>query len=123
MLPALIVEYYKDIAKVNGSEIVWQNGVLLRPQRRIDAEALVRADYHTRTLDILTKGTDANLYLGMLRDCILRNLETMPQLPFEERVQLRPEMRADAGAPGVHALRLDDALVLALDALFTAAAP
>jgi hypothetical protein len=101
VLPALIVEQFRDIAKVNGGEIVWQNGVLLRPERRYDAEAFVRADYHTRTLDILAKGTDANLYLGMLRDCILRNLETMPQLPFEEKVPVRPEMRADAGAPGV----------------------
>ena len=101
VLPALIVEQFRDIATVNRDEIVWQNGVLLRPQRRYDAEAFVRADYHTRTLDILAKGTDANLYLGMLRDCILRNLETMPQLPFEEKVQLRPDMRADAGAPGV----------------------
>ncbi len=100
VLPALIVEQHRDIAKVNGGEIVWQNGVLLRPQRRYDAEALVRADYHTRTLDILAKGTDANLYLGMLRDCILRNLETMPLLPFEEKVQVRPEMQVGAGALG-----------------------
>jgi hypothetical protein len=61
----------------------WQNGVLLRPRRQ-DSEALVRADYHTRTIDILVKGTDATLYLGMLRDSILAALETMPQLPFEE---------------------------------------
>ncbi len=33
VLPALIVEYFQDIAKVNGGEIVWQNGVLLRPKR------------------------------------------------------------------------------------------
>ena len=32
VLPALIVEYFQDIAKVKGGEIVWQNGVLLRPQ-------------------------------------------------------------------------------------------
>jgi hypothetical protein len=46
VLPALVVEYYQDIAKVKGREIVWQNGVLLRPINRHDAEALVRADYH-----------------------------------------------------------------------------
>jgi len=95
ILPALVVEYFQDIAKVNGREIVWQNGVLLHPQRH-DAEALVRADYHTRTLDLLIKGSDAPLYLGMLRDSILSTLETMPQLPFEEKVELRPDMRADA---------------------------
>ena len=55
VLPALIVEYFEDIARVNGGEIVWQNGVLLRP-RRIEAEALVRADHHTRTLDFFIKG-------------------------------------------------------------------
>ena len=99
VLPALIVEQFRDIAKVNGGEIVWQNGVLFRPQRRYDAEAFVRADYHIRTLDILAKGTDANLYLGMLRDCILRNLETMPLLPVEEKVELRPDMRVGTDGP------------------------
>jgi C-terminal of Roc, COR, domain len=44
VLPALVVEYFEDIATINGSEIVWQNGVLLRP-RRIEAEAFVRADH------------------------------------------------------------------------------
>ena len=37
VLPALAVEYFQDIAKLNGREIIWQNGVLLRP-RRHDAE-------------------------------------------------------------------------------------
>ncbi len=98
VLPALAVEYFQDIAKVSGREIIWQNGVLLRPRRQ-DAEALVRADYHTRTIDILVKGTDAPLYLGMLRDSILATLEVMPQLPFEEKVELRPDMRTDAVGP------------------------
>jgi hypothetical protein len=98
VLPALAVEYFQDIAKVSGREIIWQNGVLLRPRRQ-DSEALVRADYHTRTIDILVKGTDATLYLGMLRDSILATLETMPQLPFEEKVELRPDMRTDAVGP------------------------
>jgi signal recognition particle receptor subunit beta len=99
VLPALAVEYFQDIARVNGREIVWQNGVLLRPHRQ-DAEALVRADYHTRTIDILVGGTDATLYLGMLRDSILAALETMPQLPFEQKVELRPDMRTHAVGPG-----------------------
>jgi hypothetical protein len=99
VLPALVVEHFQDIAKVNGREIVWQNGVLLRPHRQ-DTEALVRADYHTRTIDIRVKGTDATLYLGMLRDSILATLESMPQLPFEEKVELRPDMRMDADGPG-----------------------
>jgi signal recognition particle receptor subunit beta len=99
VLPALVVEYFQDIAKVSGREIIWQNGVLLRPRRQ-DSEALVRADYHTRTIDILVKGTDATLHLGMLRDSILATLETMPQLPFEEKVELRPDVRSDAVGPG-----------------------
>jgi hypothetical protein len=99
VLPALAVEYFQDIATVSGREIIWQNGVLLRPRRQ-ESEALVRADYHTRTIDILVKGTDATLYLGMLRDSILETLETMPQLPFEEKVELRPDMRMDAEGPG-----------------------
>jgi C-terminal of Roc, COR, domain/TIR domain len=99
VLPALAVEHFQDIAKVNGREIIWQNGVLLRP-RRHDCEALVRADYHTRTIDIRVKGTDATLYLGMLRDSILATLETMPQLPFKEEVELRPDMRTTAVGPG-----------------------
>jgi hypothetical protein len=95
VLPALAVEYFQDIAKVNGREIIWQNGVLLRPRRQ-DSEALVRADYRASTIDIRVKGTDATLYLGMLRDSILATLETMPQLPFEEKVELRPDMRMTA---------------------------
>jgi hypothetical protein len=95
VLPALIVEYFQDIAKRNGSEIVWQNGVLLRPRRQ-DAEAFVRADYHTRTFDFLIKGSDGPLYLGMLRESVLSTLETMPQLRYEEKVELRPDMRGDA---------------------------
>jgi signal recognition particle receptor subunit beta len=58
VLPALAVGHFQDIAKVSGREIIWQNGVLLRPRRQ-DTEALVRADYHTRTIDIRVKGTDA----------------------------------------------------------------
>jgi hypothetical protein len=45
------------------------------------------------------KRTDAPLYLGMLRDSILATLETMPQLPFEEKVELRPDMRMTAVGP------------------------
>jgi signal recognition particle receptor subunit beta len=99
VLPALVVKHFQDIAKVNGREIIWQNGVLLRPRRQ-DSEALVRADYHTRTIDILVKGTDPAFYLGMLRDSILATLEKMPQLPFEEEVELRPDMRMNAVGPG-----------------------
>ena len=95
VLPALIVEYFQDIAKPKGGEVVWQNGVLLRP-KRLEAEAFIRADYHTRTIDFLIKGGDGPLYLGMLRESVLATLETMPQLPYEEKVELRPDMRADA---------------------------
>ena len=95
VLPALIVEYFLDIAKVKGGEVVWQNGVLLRP-KRLEAEALVRADYHTRSIDFLIKGGDGPLYLGIMRDSVLATLETMPLLPYEEKVELRPDMRADA---------------------------
>ena len=60
LLPALIVEYFQDIAKINSREIVWQNGVLLRPRPGShDAEALVIADYRARTIDFLVKGSDA----------------------------------------------------------------
>jgi GTPase SAR1 family protein len=95
IVPALIAEYSKDISQFKGDEIVWQNGVLLRP-RHNDAEALVRADYHTRNLDLWVTGSDAAVYLGMLRDSILTMLETMPNLPFEEKVELRPEMLVEA---------------------------
>jgi hypothetical protein len=115
VLPALVVAHFQDIAKVNGREIVWQNGVLLRP-RRHDSEALVRADYRTSTVDILVKGTDATLYLGMLRDSILATLETMPQLPFEEKVELRPDMRMDAVGPG----RPDSSVWISYEIVLTA---
>jgi C-terminal of Roc, COR, domain/TIR domain len=95
VLPALVVKHFQDIAKVGGREIIWQNGVLFRP-RRHDCEALVRADYHTRTIDIVVQRADAPLYLGMLRDSIIATLETMPQLPFEEKVELWPHMRTTA---------------------------
>ena len=98
ILPALIVEYFRDIARLKGGEVVWQNGVLLRP-RRLRAEALVRADYHTRTLNLQVKGQDARQYLGLLRDSILSTLETMPNLPVREEVELRPEMLAKTVGP------------------------
>jgi hypothetical protein len=115
VLPALAVEYFQDIAKVGGRVIIWQNGVLLRPRRQ-HSEAFVRADYHTRTIDILVKGTDATLYLGMLRDSILATLETMPQLPFEEKVELRPDMRMEADGPG----RLDGSVWISYKIIQTA---
>jgi hypothetical protein len=99
IVPALIAEYSKDIKQLRGGEIVWQNGVLLR-SRHHDAEALVRADYHARNLDLWVKGSDAPVYLGMLRDSILSTLETMPELPFEEKVELRPEMLIEAIGTG-----------------------
>jgi hypothetical protein len=115
VLPALAVEYFQDIAKVGDREIIWQNGALLRPRRQ-HAEALIRADYHTRTIDILVKGTDATLYLGMLRDSILATLESMPQLPFEEKVELRPDMRMEADTPG----RPDDSVWISYKIIQTA---
>jgi GTPase SAR1 family protein len=115
VVPALAVERFQDIAKVKGREIIWQNGVLLRPSRH-DSEALVRADYHTRTIDILVKGTDATLYLGMLRDSILTTLETMPQLPFEEKVELRPDMRSTTVGPA----RLDSSIWMPYEIIQTA---
>ena len=98
VLSSLIVEHFQDIT--NGREIVWQNGVLLRPRPgRHDAEALVRADYHARRLGFSVKGSDAPVYLGMLRESVRATLETMPQLPFEEKVELRPDMRVEAIGP------------------------
>ncbi len=96
VLPALIVDHHPDIAVVNGEQIVWQNGVLLRPGYGNDAEALIRADYHARNIEILVQGSDANAYLGVIRDGILRTLQTMPELPFEEKIRLRPDMRVTA---------------------------
>ena len=99
VLPALTVEHFQDIAKVNGCEIIWQNGVLLHPRRQ-DFEARWPRPLSHRTIDLRVKGTDATLYLGMLRDSILATLETMPQLPFEEKVELRSDMRTTAVGPG-----------------------
>src|SRR5262249_55923310 len=96
VLPMLIVNRHEDIAQFHGAEVVWQNGVLLRPNSGVlDAEALVTADYHNRKVDILVKGTDAVEYLSILRDSIHRTLKTMPELPYEERVRLRPDMRSE----------------------------
>ena len=44
----------------------------------------------------MDEGQRCAVYLGMLRDSILTTLETMPQLPFEEKVELRPEMLHEA---------------------------
>ena len=99
VLPALIVGYHQDIERNGGGqEVVWQNGVLLRPKRH-DARALVRADHHTRNIDIFVRGTDANEYLVLIRDSILRTLDSMPELPFDEKVELRSEMRVHAEGP------------------------
>lgn len=99
VLPSLTVDHHMDIAEIGNRQIVWQNGVLLRPDRRrgLDAEALVRADYHDRTIDILVAGSDANAYLGHIRDSIHRTLITMPELRYEENVRLRPDMRVGSG--------------------------
>jgi hypothetical protein len=98
VLPALVVERHVDIAHgPDRHEIVWQNGVLFRPGRGIDAEALVRADHHDRNIDVLVVGSDARQYLALVRDSIQRQLATMPKLPVEERVLLRPEMRVNEG--------------------------
>jgi GTPase SAR1 family protein len=99
VLPALAVKYFEHIATVKGREIIWENGVLLRP-RWLHSEALVCADYHTRNIDIRVKGTDAAIHLGMIRECILETLTTMPQLPFREEVELRPDMLIAAVGPG-----------------------
>ena len=115
IFPALTVEYFRDIARFKGGEVVWQNGVLLRP-RRLRAEALVRADYHTRTLNLQVKGQDAPLYLGMLRDSIQSTLETMPNLPVHEEVELRPEMLSKAAGPA----RPDDEVWMAYEIIETA---
>jgi hypothetical protein len=96
VLPKLIVDHHTDIDQGrSGVEIVWQNGVLLRPQPRLDAKALVKADHHERNLDILVSGSDAVTYLGLLHDSILKTLATMPELPYEENVRLRPDMRLE----------------------------
>lgn len=94
VLPTMIVDNHVDIAKTGaGREVVWQNGALLRPGRGIDAEALVKADYHERNLNVLVSGSDANTYLGQIRDSILKTLQTMPDLRYDENVRLRPDMK------------------------------
>lgn len=98
VLPGLIVAHHTDIAQgADGREIVWQNGVLLRPGHALDAEALVKADYHERHIDILVSGSDAGVYLGQLCHTIHTALKTMPDLPVEENVRLRPHMRMGGG--------------------------
>jgi hypothetical protein len=97
VLPTLIVDHHRDIARIGGIEIVWQSGVLLRPSRGIDADALIKADYHERKIDVLVNGSDAVTYFGMIRDTVLKTLQTMPELRYEEKVQLRPDMRLDQG--------------------------
>jgi signal recognition particle receptor subunit beta len=97
VLPTLVVDRNTDIAEnSDGQQLVWQNGVFFRPQRGIDAEALVRADYHERRINICVRRSDAATYLGFIRDTILCTLATMPGLAYEERLLLRSTMRADA---------------------------
>ena len=98
VLPSLIVDHYKDIARYKENDVVWQSGVLLRPRHR-EAEAFVRADYNSRTLDFFVKGAEAPSYLGSLRDSVLCILETTPQLAFEEKVELRSDMRVEVQGP------------------------
>jgi GTPase SAR1 family protein len=103
VLPALIVDHHQDIAQhpETGEQIVWQYGVLLRPERRYDASALIKADYYERKLDIVVSGSDAQTYLGLIRDGILRILKTMPDLPYEEKLRLLPTMRLNATAADI----------------------
>ena len=74
---------------MEGSEIVWQNGVLLRP-KRLEAQAFVRADYHTRTIDFLIKGSDGPLYLGMLRESVLATSEPCRNCPTRRKSSCGP---------------------------------
>src|SRR5262249_20188622 len=93
VLPALIVDRHQEIDRIGDANIVMKNGALLKALRGLDALALVKADYHERHIDLQVTGSDATRYLGILRDSILKTLETMPELPFEQKVQLRPDMR------------------------------
>jgi GTPase SAR1 family protein len=96
VLPSLIVERHRDIARDDaGHELVWQKGVLLRPgtEAGFSATAVIEADYHLNSLSIRVNGPDAALYLGVLRDSVLRDFAAMPALPYEEKVLLRPMMR------------------------------
>jgi hypothetical protein len=69
-----------------------------------------------RKIDLRVKGTDATLYLGMLRDSILTTLETMPRLPFKEEVELRSDMRMTAVGPG----RPDSSIWMPYEIILTA---
>ncbi len=56
VLPALIVEYFRDIAKAERRRNRLAERRVAAPAPHHEAEALVRADYHTRTIDLLGQG-------------------------------------------------------------------
>ncbi|MEM7429643.1 MAG: COR domain-containing protein [Pseudomonadota bacterium] len=98
VLPALIVDNHKDIARYGRDEedVVWEYGVLLRPERGYNAEALVIArTRNQQKLDIYVKGADASDYITSLRKNVLDSISDMPDLKYQEKVQVTPDMRID----------------------------
>ena len=92
VLPEMIVCRHEEIVK----ETVWQHGVLLR-HRELQATALVRADYHERTLSIRVRGRDAKDYLHLLRDEALDILARL-QIDYEEKIELPLDTAIDLDA-------------------------
>jgi small GTP-binding protein len=82
LLPELIVSRHQEIVE----ETVWQTGVWLR-NSSLDADALLRVDYHARRLTILVRGIGAREYLTVLRD-ELHKITNRISINFRELVTL-----------------------------------
>ena len=86
LLSQLICERQGEIVE----DAVWRAGVHLRARGGLVAEALLLADHTERSLRIDVSGRDAQVYLGVLQDAALGELEDLPELEPKVKLRLAP---------------------------------
>lgn len=92
VLPSLMADRHWDIV----AHELWQFGAHFKSNHD-QAESFVQVDHHTRTLTIWVRGKDAQTYLGILREIVLRALKDMKHIKYFEEVELTPGMRVPDG--------------------------
>lgn len=88
LVPSLIVDRHAEIV---GRDKVWQFGAHIE-SKNCNAEAFFQSDEHIRTLTIWVRGEDANEYLTILRDQVLKEMSKLEKLSVCEEIKLDYEM-------------------------------
>ncbi len=99
IMPQLIVQKHQEIAtqttqQEKNQQLVWQAGVVLTAAR-LDARALLVADYHERKIQLWVTGHEARDYLTILRDEMQAILDQI-NLRYEELIALPAHARISA---------------------------